>query len=152
MDISKHQSILRMTLNYGTIDLRIQNDYKSGILVKTYVSNSSVTVTFYGNKEGREVILEGPNTLSEKPVEKEITEDPTLAAGKEIQSDKGYPGSTVENIRIIKRPGKPDKVDRLVWTLYHLIIQQFHTHRFLRLQKRHIHIVQLDTLYPLLVH
>ena len=114
--ISRYPKGREATLNYGTIDLRIQNDYKSGILVKTYVSNSSVTVTFYGNKEGREVILEGPNTLSEKPVEKEITEDPTLAAGKEIQSDKGYPGSTVENIRIIKRPGKPDKVDRLVWT------------------------------------
>ena len=45
-----------------------------------------------------------------------ISEYPTLAACKERQSDKGYPGSTVENIRIIKRTGKPDKVDRLVWT------------------------------------
>ena len=114
--ISRYPMGREATLNYGTIDLRIQDDYKSGILVRTYVGNSSVTVSLYGNKEGRVVNLEGPNIVAQTEIATQYTDDPTLPAGKEIQIDKGYPGITVENIRTIIRPGLPDKIDKLRWT------------------------------------
>lgn len=104
------------TLNWGSIDLKFQNDSKSGILVKTYVGATSVTVSFYGDKEGRTVKSEGPNILSTTEIAKEYTDDPSLEVGKEKETEHGYKGMVVENFRIISRPGQADKRERYRWT------------------------------------
>lgn len=114
--ISRYPMGREATLNWGTIDMSFQDDSNSGILVKTSVGPTSVTVTFYGNKEGRTVKLEGPAVLSEIPITTKYTDDPNLDAGKEKEIAHGYPGIVVENFRTISRPGQADKRERYRWT------------------------------------
>jgi vancomycin resistance protein YoaR len=114
--ISRYPMGREATLNWGSIDLKFQNDSKSGILVKTYVGPTSVTVSFYGDKEGRTVKSEGPNIISQTEIAKEYTDDPTLEVGKEKETEHGYKGMVVENFRIISRPGQEDKRERYRWT------------------------------------
>ncbi|MFN8015499.1 MAG: VanW family protein [Acidimicrobiia bacterium] len=114
--ISRYPMGREATLNYGSIDMAFNNDSKSGILIKTYVGATSVTVTLYGNKEGRKVTLEGPVEISRTEIETKYTDDPTLEVGKEKETQKGYPGIVVDNFRTVDRPGKPGKKERYRWT------------------------------------
>ena len=41
------------TVNYGTVDLQFRNDSNAGVLIRTSYSSNSITVTFYGDKEGK---------------------------------------------------------------------------------------------------
>lgn len=114
--ISRYPMGREATLNYGSVDLKFRNDSKSGILVKTSVGSTSVTVTFYGNKEGRTVETEGPNIISETPYTTEFVDDPSMPAGQEKQIQAGYPGIVVENYRTITRPGQEPKRERFRWS------------------------------------
>ena len=40
-------------MNYGAIDLQFRDDSPHGILIRTYYSDTSVTVALYGDTEGR---------------------------------------------------------------------------------------------------
>ena len=114
--ISRYPMGREATLNYGSIDLKFKDDSNSGILVRTSYTGTSITVTLYGNKEGRTVRAEGPNILEQTPIDTEYVDDPTLPQGVEKEMEKGYPGIKVENFRIISRPGQPDKRERYAWT------------------------------------
>ena len=114
--ISRYPLGREATLNYGSIDLKFQNDSNSGILIRTAYTNTSITVTLYGAKEGRTVKAEGPNVLDETEAETEYVEDPSLPPGSEKQIQEGHPRIVVENFRIISRPGQPDKRERYTWT------------------------------------
>lgn len=104
------------TLNFGSIDLKFLNDTSAGMLIRTSYTASSITVTLYGNNEDRVVTAEGPNILEKIEAETEYADDPTLPAGKEKETQPGYPRIVVENFRIIKQPGKADRRERYVWT------------------------------------
>lgn len=114
--ISRYPMGREATLNWGSIDMSFKNDSNSGILIRTSVGSSSVSVTLYGNKEGRTVKLEGPVELARTPIETEYTDDPSLDVGIERQVQGGYPGIVVENYRTVDRPGKPGKKERYRWT------------------------------------
>jgi vancomycin resistance protein YoaR len=100
------------TLNYPSIDNKFRNDSHSGLLIRTSYSSTSITVSFYGNKEGRSCHGEGPHVLQTIPVETKYIDDPALPAGQTKQLSAGHPGYAVENFRIISRPGQPDKRER----------------------------------------
>lgn len=80
--ISRYPQGREATVSFPQPDLVIGNDSTSGILVQTAYTAGSITVTFWGDKEGRTVRAEGPKI------------------GK--RSDRGY---SVTVVRVIERPG-----------------------------------------------
>ena len=112
--ISRYPMGREATLNYPSIDNQFRNDTKSGVLIRTFYDNGSITVSLYGDKEGRRCTAEGPNVLQTIPIETEYTDDPTLPAGKEKELSAGHTGYVVENFRIIHRDGQPDVRQRFV--------------------------------------
>jgi len=115
------------TVNYGTVDLKFRNDSNTGILIRTFYTSSSITVTFYGDKEGRVVREEGRKILAERPVTDELLPCPqppeidknndcaTLAAGATKRIEEGHPGIDVEFYRVIERPGSDPVRERFFW-------------------------------------
>jgi vancomycin resistance protein YoaR len=96
------------TVNYGSIDLKFQNDTASGVLIRTAYSSTSITVTFYGNAEGREVRAEGPDVLKTVPPVTQFVDDPTLPPGSTRVLQPGATGYDVNVYRVISQPGRPD--------------------------------------------
>jgi vancomycin resistance protein YoaR len=82
--ISRYPQGREATVSFPQPDLVIANDSTTGILVRTSYTESSITVTFFGDREGRTVRAEGPRV------------------GK--RQRRGY---NVEVIRVIARPGRP---------------------------------------------
>ncbi|MBK5289844.1 MAG: VanW family protein [Acidimicrobiia bacterium] len=112
--ISRYPMGREATLNYPSIDNKFRNDTQSGVLIRTYFSNTSITVALYGSKEGRTCKADGPHILQTIPVVPEYIDDPTLPVGTERQISSGSTGYVVENFRVISRPGQPDKRERYV--------------------------------------
>jgi len=112
--ISRYPMGREATLNYPSIDNKFRNDSRSGVLIRTFYSGTSVTVALYGNKEGRSCRAEGPNVLETIPIQPEYVDDPALPVGTQRQIAEGHTGYVVENFRIISRPGEPDVRQRFV--------------------------------------
>ncbi len=53
--IDRYPAGREATVNYGAIDLQFKDDTKHGILIRTYYSDTSITVTLYGDNDGRTV-------------------------------------------------------------------------------------------------
>ena len=68
------------TLNYPSIDNQFRNDTKSGVLIRTFYDNGSITVSLYGDKEGRRCTAEGPNILQTIPILAVAPDGATLAS------------------------------------------------------------------------
>ncbi len=81
--ISRYPQGREATVSFPQPDLIIRNDSSTGILVRTSYTESSITVSFFGDKEGRTVRAEGPRV------------------GKR---QKG--GYNVEVVRVIERAGQ----------------------------------------------
>jgi vancomycin resistance protein YoaR len=115
--ISRYPMGREATLDYPAIDNRFQNDSGSGVLITCSYTSSSITVTYFGNKEGKTVRAEGPVVLEEIPIEIEYVETPFLPPGQERPADgeSGYTGYRVENYRIITQPGQPDRREVFRW-------------------------------------
>lgn len=107
--ISRYPLGREATLDYPGIDNQFENDSGAGVLVTCTYTESSITVTYYGNKEGRVVDAEGPIVLEQTPPTTECV-DPAAAQG-----EGGYTGYRVENYRIIRQPGRPDRRERFFW-------------------------------------
>jgi len=115
--ISRYPMGREATLNYGTIDNQFRNNSSSGVLITATYTDTSVTVTYYGNFEGRVVTAEGPNVILEIPIETELVPNPLLPAGEQVPfpSESGYTGYQVENFRVIQRPGQDPVRERFYW-------------------------------------
>jgi vancomycin resistance protein YoaR len=113
--ISRYPMGRESTINYGTVDVRFRNDSQHGILIRASYSDSSITVNFYGDKEGKVVRAEGPNVLATRPPVDEIVEWPLLPFGQREVAEEGYTGYDVENFRVIERPGRPPERERFFW-------------------------------------
>jgi vancomycin resistance protein YoaR len=113
--ISRYPMGRESTINYGTVDVKFRNDSKHGVLIRTSYTDSSITVNFYGDKEGKVVRAEGPNVLATRPATNEYINWPLLPAGQQEQIEHGYTGYDVENFRIIERPGEPPVRQRFFW-------------------------------------
>jgi vancomycin resistance protein YoaR len=118
--ISRYPEGREATLNYGSIDMKFQNNSDYGMLIRASVGPTSVTVSLYSTKDGRTVTLEGPQELSRTEFTTEYTDDPTMDVGKEKETAHGYPGIVVVNYRTVTRPGFPDKKQKLT-TTYHMV-------------------------------
>ena len=55
------------TVNYPVLDLKWRNNSRHGVLVRATYNDSSITITFYGNREGKVVKEESTNCSSTSP-------------------------------------------------------------------------------------
>src|SRR5215831_4158198 len=79
------------TVNYPDVDLKFVNDTGHWLLLRTWVSTSSLTVALYGTPQHRRVdsVAQPLRVVSPPPVEK--SPDPTLAVGQTVVDDPGVP-------------------------------------------------------------
>ncbi|MGH8977084.1 MAG: VanW family protein [Acidimicrobiia bacterium] len=125
--ISRYPMGREATVNYPSVDLKFRNDSSTGVLIRTSYSANSITVTFYGDKEGKVVREEGRRVLAEYPIEEQPYECPGpsgldkgnlcagLAAGARRLAEAGHGGIDVEFFRVIERPGEEPARERFFW-------------------------------------
>ena len=79
------------TVNYPDVDLKFVNDTGNWLLLRTYVSSSSLTVGLYGTPVNRKVTSTATPLVAHgvPPVKKTI--DPSLKPGEKIVDDPGSP-------------------------------------------------------------
>jgi vancomycin resistance protein YoaR len=79
------------TVNYPDTDLKFVNDTGHWLLLRTFVSSSSLTVNLYGTPTGRKVESSTTPLVSHgvPPVKKEV--DPTLNPGEKVVDYSGVP-------------------------------------------------------------
>jgi vancomycin resistance protein YoaR len=95
--ISRYPKGVEATLSIPTPDVRFVNDTRAHILVKTKVSADSVTVTFYGDNQGRRVNIE-TRVSNVRPAGVETVSDPEDVA-------EPHDGFDVEFFRTVRQPG-----------------------------------------------
>jgi vancomycin resistance protein YoaR len=93
--ISRYPAGREATLNYGTIDNRFRNNSQHAILIHTSYTGTSITVSIYGDKEGKVVREENRAITSGRQ-----------AAGAAF---------TVVYDRVIERPGQPPVRETYRW-------------------------------------
>jgi vancomycin resistance protein YoaR len=115
------------TVNYPTVDLKFKNNTKAGVLIRTSYTSSSITVTFYGDKEGKEVKEADRKVLAERPVDDLFYDCPgpagldkdnvcaTLPEGQTKRVEEGHTGYDVEFYRVITQPGHDTTRERFFW-------------------------------------
>ncbi len=114
--ISRYPMVVEATVSYPDLDLEFRNDTDAGILVRAGYTESSISITFYGDTGGRVVTKEGPNILEERAIETEYVDWPLLPVGEEDEVDAGHTGYVAEVFRVIERPGEEPERQRFVWS------------------------------------
>jgi vancomycin resistance protein YoaR len=95
------------TVNYPDTDLKFVNDTARWLLLRTFVSSSSLTVNLYGTPTGRKVESTTTPLISHgvPPVKKEI--DPTMKPGEKVVDYAGVPAmSTSVSRKVYDSSGK----------------------------------------------
>ncbi len=93
------------TVNYPDVDLQFVNDTGNWLLLRTFVSSSSLTVGLYGTPVDRRVTSTTSPLVSHgvPPVKKTI--DPTLKPGEKVVDDPGLPAMTTSVTRDVYAAG-----------------------------------------------
>ncbi len=95
------------TVNYPDVDLKFVNDTDHWLLLRTFVSSSTLTVNLYGAPEHRKVVSETSPLVTTGPVPVKLVKDPTLPKGKRVVDHQGSPPlSTSVNRKVYDRHGK----------------------------------------------
>ncbi len=123
--ISRYPMGREATINYPSVDLKFRNDTTHGLLIRASYSDTSITVTFYGDNDGRTVSEENREVLHTEPITdellscpvKEPTDDPNnacadLTAFERETAVGGETGYDVTFERVIDQPGKPERRQR----------------------------------------
>jgi vancomycin resistance protein YoaR len=79
------------TVDFPDVDLKFVNDTGNWLLLRTFVSSSSLTVSLYGTPTHRRVVSSTSPLVSTGPIPVKKTVDPSLAPGKKIVDDPGVP-------------------------------------------------------------
>ena len=93
------------TVNYPDVDLQFVNDTGNWLLLRTFVSSSSLTVGLYGTPVDRKVTSTTSPLVSHgvPPVKKTI--DPSLKPGEKIVDDPGLPAMSTSVTRDVYAQG-----------------------------------------------
>jgi vancomycin resistance protein YoaR len=97
--ISRYPMGREATISSPAPDLAFLNDSDAGIYVDTSYTDTSITVTFYGNVQGEIESITGRPHNFEKPG-RECRANPDLGKGEKIVVQTGYEGFDVEVTRI----------------------------------------------------
>ncbi len=87
------------TVDYPDVDLQFRNDTGHWLLLRTFVGDSSLTVTLYGTPTDRKVVSTTAPLVSHggPPVQKTV--DPALQPGEKVVDDPGVPALTTSVTR-----------------------------------------------------
>ena len=97
--ISRYPMGREATISTPAPDLAFLNDSDAGIYVDTSYTDTSITVSFYGNVQGEiESITGAPHNFEKS--KRECRANPDLAKGEEVVVQDGYQGFDVEVTRI----------------------------------------------------
>jgi vancomycin resistance protein YoaR len=128
------------TVNYPVLDLKWRNDSRYGVLVRATYGSSSITITFYGNLEGKVVKEESTNCSSTSPTRRCVDvvkttpfttsvvlcppKDPKVDPNNEcahlkpletFDFEQGHTGYDVTFFRVIDQPGHREIRERHSW-------------------------------------
>jgi vancomycin resistance protein YoaR len=119
--ISRYPMGREATIVYPYVDLKFRDDTKHGVLIRTYYTDTSITVTLYGDTDGRTVKEENRKILHTEPITDRLvpcpaakpTDDPNdacahLSALERDTVATGETGYDVEFDRVIDQPGHPE--------------------------------------------
>jgi vancomycin resistance protein YoaR len=100
------------TVSWGGPDLKFRNDLKHGILIKSSYTDSTLTFTFYGTAQGREVTARtSPQTHWTQP-KMSYALDPTAPPGSvRVVAGTGEPGFDVTVYRTVREHGRAIRRD-----------------------------------------
>ena len=118
--ISRYPMGREATIVFPYVDLKFKDDTKHGVLIRTSYSATAITVTFYGDNDGRHVTEENREITHTEPITdrlvpcpaKKPTDDPkndcaTLTALETKTVAPGETGYDVRFDRVITQPGHP---------------------------------------------
>jgi len=118
--ISRYPMGREATIVYPYVDLKFRDDTRHGVLIRASYGATSITVTFYGNTDGRRATEANRKILHVEPITDRLvpcpaakpTDDPNndcakLTALERETSMAGETGYDVEFDRIIEQPGTP---------------------------------------------
>jgi vancomycin resistance protein YoaR len=93
------------TVNYPDVDLQFVNDTGSWLLLRTFVSSSSLTVGLYGTPVDRKVTSTTSPLVSHGKPRVKKTIDPSLKPGEKVVDDPGLPAMTTSVTRDVYAAG-----------------------------------------------
>jgi vancomycin resistance protein YoaR len=95
------------TVNYPDTDLKFVNDTDHWLLLRTFVSSSSLTVNLYGTPQDRRVESETTPLRTTGAVPTQVIKDPTLPKGQKVVEESGSPPlATSATRRVYNADGK----------------------------------------------
>lgn len=128
------------TVNYPVLDLKWKNNSKHGVLVRATYSNSSITISLYGDREGKVVKEESTNCSTTSSTRRCVDvikttpftvavvpcppKDPKVDPGNDcahlkpdevLDLKEGHTGYDVQLFRVIDQPGHKQIRERLSW-------------------------------------
>ncbi len=103
--ISRYPEGREATISWPTVDQKFRNDSGHGILIKTTVTDSEITVSFYGTKIWQIEAVKGPRTNLKEPKTIHDTDGECVA-----QSPSS--GFDVTVTRIFRRDGQQVRTER----------------------------------------
>jgi len=110
--ISHYPLGMDATVSWGGPEFRFVNTLRHAILIKTSYTNSTMSIQFYGTREGITVSQKtGQRYGFTSPGVRRIN-DPSVAPGTEVQSGGGTGGFSVVVYRTVKRNGKVIRKDQ----------------------------------------
>jgi vancomycin resistance protein YoaR len=118
--ISRYPMGREATIVFPYVDLKFRNDTKHGVLIRASYSDTSITVSFYGDTDGRVATEANRKILHTEPITDRLvacpaqkpTDDPRnacahLSAFARETVAGGETGYDVEFDRVIEQPGHP---------------------------------------------
>lgn len=97
--IARYQPGLEATVSWGSLDLKWRNPEKSGVLIVTAMTNSSITVTMYGTKNFDKVESTSSPRTNITPYKTVISTDPQCIV------QPGVNGFSITVTRIVTKAG-----------------------------------------------
>jgi vancomycin resistance protein YoaR len=93
------------TVDYPTVDLKFVNDTGNWLLLRTFVSSSSLTVGLYGTPVHRKVVSSTTPLVAHGVAPLKKTVDPSLAPGDKVVDDYGVPAMSTSVTRDVYTAG-----------------------------------------------
>ena len=99
---------LDATIYLNGQDFRFLNDTPGDILIQTFIEGNNLFFVFYGTRDDRKVVMEGPfiSDIKEAPEDPIIIETSELPLGEEEEISGAHDGLRAEWIRKTKKNGK----------------------------------------------
>jgi len=93
------------TVAFPDLDLKFNNNTGGYLLIRTKVTNNSLTIEFYGKVKPGQVVTIANTIDSIIPATEQRLVDETMAAGATVLKQRGQPGYLVSSVRTVKVNG-----------------------------------------------